>query len=75
MIQRTTSSQLTPSIFDQSEGIPLKGLMPEHTVKTVEVSYNAAEAAEAQFLHRMYARYGDLLLTLISNKLEANSVS
>jgi hypothetical protein len=55
MICRSTSSYLVRNAA--GETISLQSMMPMHDVKTVELSYNAEEEVEAQWVHRAHARY------------------
>ncbi|KAL1623787.1 hypothetical protein SLS54_004248 [Diplodia seriata] len=56
LICQRSPASLIPFDREKTRFVSLRGLMPEHVVKTIEVSYSAAEAAEAQWLHRCFAR-------------------
>ncbi|OJD38094.1 dna repair [Diplodia corticola] len=67
--QRSTASSIPWTREEGSRMQSLGGLMPEHKVTTVEVSYNSSEAGEAQYLHRLFAReYAEALETPVLNK-------
>lgn len=53
-IRKSTASILTRN--KEADTISLRSIMPKHQVKTADLEYNAEEAVEAQFLHRIHAR-------------------
>ena len=54
MIRRSTASILN---FDKAgKKIPMKSMIPAHDVQTVSLEYRSEEAAEAEWIHRVYAR-------------------
>lgn len=54
MIRRSTSSDLI--LNEKGDRLSLRSCMPFHEVKTIEVEYRDEEDAEAQWVHRVYAR-------------------
>lgn len=55
MIRRSTSSTL--KMNKKSDLLSLKSVMPTHKVKTVELFLRLEEKAEAQWIHRVHARF------------------
>lgn len=53
-IRRSTASILTRN--KEGDTTSMRSMMPKHQVKTADLEYNAEEAVEAQFLHRIHAR-------------------